>query len=354
MSSFLDDDQMSSSSSFSLRPLFDSVQQKNFPTNPPKQQQQRTHVKVPHYIDEIANYSADDVRIASTSRIDDETGFVYGPVNNVLAHTTFNNYNDLVRSGIHQTALGSMVPHAIGYFEQELRQGNRIVHQVRPACSIIMYDTEYHEDRNNVVLFRSPVRIQSRTDALTTPYLERANAAISLNIDAKIPLRLTRARLDTTSYKSNPWMPDFGYRYDGLYLVRNYTLEPEEVNSTTTTWIVVFKLVKIYSQASADRSTLNRDTFEYYFNIDPQNRTDFAPFMPSIPPSTTTPLPSLSSMNYFSPTPPVNTTPSQMTSTGHLSHDSVRNMLSDLRRKTSTSSYQTPSPYPNYPVDYQF
>jgi len=167
------------------------------------------------------------------SKIDNETGEIYGNVPDTLVGMKFKTRMELQNAKLH-TDLQSDVS----------TRGN----YSKPAASVIIYDTQdQHEDRGTVVLY-SVLYPRNMSLASSPPSLQGTCAqALAQNSLYKIPVRVIRGKYESAHNNGNvarslnSHCPQQGYRYDGIYFVGEYFYEP-----SVTSYI--FKLIRIYGQ----------------------------------------------------------------------------------------------------------
>ena len=165
------------------------------------------------------------------SKIDSESGEIYGNIPEIIVGMKYSSRMDLLDAKIH-TDLQSDI----------CTNGNYI----KPVPALIIYDTqERHEDRGTVVLYSIPFN-GVHSDLYTAPSIKGTPCeALAQNSIYKIPVRVIRgsyeSSVDDGKKFRNGHCPTQGYRYDGIYFVGEYFYEPGATS-------FVFKLIRIYGQ----------------------------------------------------------------------------------------------------------
>jgi hypothetical protein len=317
------------------------------------------------YVDLIGSYGSTEIQAALALRPPERDNKLrYGPIPGFVLGDVFPTLDSLVNTELH-TDRTCIVSNALS----------------AAASSIVVYENGNHDDRDNILLFRSPLKIRTLNDGVMVPYAEGMNLSLMNNIKHKIPVRVIRASPTVTDpisihtntnntsntsnishFKSNVnWKPTNGYRYDGLFMVQNYMFDRDlnESNSTCITWSMMFSMVKIYGQENVNLGrTAVLSSYRSLFEVDPLAPPDeFAPFMPSSNSiSTTLPIPTFTNhsalpiigihQQQHPPTilqqPQQQQLPPPSSSQSPIPHDMVRTMLNDLRRRQQQQGRYTP------------
>ncbi|KAL9657833.1 hypothetical protein ABK040_013169 [Willaertia magna] len=204
-------------------------------TGTPLSENQKRQISL-FYLAEISNYTKQDVNNAMISKIDNDTGEIYGNIPDITVGMKYNNRQELNQCKLH-TDMNSTI----------CTNGNFS----KPSPSVIIYDNQdQHEDRGSVVLFSVSFNTQhyDMNDPNPPPIQGTNVQALAQNSIYKIPIRVIRAKYDGPNSNNNnnprsinPNCPSTGYRYDGLYFVGEYWFE-RQLGS------FIFKFIRIYGQ----------------------------------------------------------------------------------------------------------